>query len=220
MKGILLKTLLVGLICLPLFTFSQKDTGYKKEFNWNKSSESKTIEVEVKQGADKLSMEFKGKISKGSFNLTAYDPEGNKAAGFSLVCSGENHIHIESGEGTTSTIHSGSGSNNHIHVQSNGDKTTTITTESNGNNQVHVESKGSTNSTVVTRSNGKSKSKVKRKSKHKDDGVYSVVSTNTDSKGAKGVMVKTLDNPMPGTWKFELEVEEVTGTLTAEIEQD
>lgn len=187
-----------------------------KEFNWDDSDETKTLYIDVKNGVDKLEMDFDGRISKGSLLITAYDPAGNKVGGFSLVCSKDGNdvnVHVDvSGSGDSEThVHSNGNSHTHINTNSN----------SNSNSNTNTTSSSSTTTTTTTttissdKDKVKKKKKIKRKSKKGMD--YSYV--NTDDQGAKGVMKKVINNPEAGKWKFVLETKSVTGELSAELDQ-
>ena len=198
-------TILFLLICLPIVSSAQDNlTSLDQEFNWNNEDETKTIYVDIKKGADKIKMHFEGNISQGDLQVTAYDPEGNKVSGFTLVCSnsdsGSTNVQVQTSGGTNVNI--GSGTNNNIVVESDTGNTVTVST------------------TGKVKSKNKSKSKHKHKNVEKNGkGSYSVTSTSSNNKGAKGVMGKSITDPAPGKWKFVIEVEGVTGSLDAEVEQ-
>lgn len=205
------------MICLPFITFAQNGVkSFDEDFNWEKASETKTIYVDVEKGAKKVDINFEGEISQGSLHLTAYDPEGNKVAGFTLISSG-----AENSSWVTEEGESRSTPNSKVHVK------TSEGSGSNSNSSIHIDSdsdSGSGSSVTVTSSKGetkvKSKSKNKNKNKNKDGKGYSVSTSSSDSKGAKGLMRKMISDPAPGQYKFVLEVVDVTGTLSAEIDQD
>ena len=196
---------------------------FKEDLKWNKATETKTIILDVKKGAKIIEMEFEGNITEGTLEVIAFDPEGNKVAGFSLVATGEENSNVEvealdwaNGEGeawetkdgeTWSTTNSNSNSNSNSNTNSNSD--------SDGESEISVTSGSGSNSSSV-----RIKSKSKNKNKNKTSKGYSVVSTSSDSKSAKGMMKKKLSDPIPGNWKIVLTLENVTGNLMADIEQD
>ena len=199
-----------ALICcimmLPGLSFGQQErTAFDEDFNWTDATEERTFYIDVKPGANQLKMDFEGKISQGSLNVTAYDPTQNKVAGFSLVCSGGVvREQISNGQNTHTMVHSGSGSNTTSTVTADGQSTVTVNTGSaEGTRKVKV----------------KKKQKNRNKSKTKNGKSYSVMTTNSDARGAKGVMNKKITNPSPGKWKFVISVSDVSGQLEAEIEQ-
>ncbi len=181
--------------------------GQKKlaqEFEWKETNKKETIKINVEKGAEKLTMDLKGWISEGSFNLTVYDPEGNKTGWFSLVSSGEggSHVRVETNNDSnsnsnTNTNTNGSGSNVTVTT------TTTTTNSSDGN--------------YVVKRKSKNKSKSKKKNKR---GNYSYSMTDSDDKKSKGVMRKSISDPSPGIWKLVFEVEDATGELTAIVDQE
>lgn len=174
---------------------------FEREYNWENTTETKNILIAVKEGSDKLKMKFEGNISEGDLLLTAYDPEGNKVAGFSLETTKSTGTSISSGEGkgqsgiTISKSDSDSENNISISTSSSGS----------GNNSVNI-------------SKNKSKSKSKSKSKKGKD--FSVIATSSGSKRAKGIMNKLITEPQPGEWKIVIEIKNVSGTFDADIEQD
>jgi hypothetical protein len=198
---------------IPFLLSAQNgEKSFQKEFNWENEDKSKTIFIHVKNGAEMLKMDFEGSISQGDLHLTAYDPEGNRVAGFSLMTSGSEggNVHVETVEGN------GSNSNSNSNSNSGTGSGTSSSSSSNSNSDSRVSvttsSSESGNSTVTVKS--------KSKNKNKNGKNYSVTSTTSDSKSAKGIMKKKISDPMPGNWKFVLEVKSVTGYLSAEIDQD
>jgi len=205
--------LLLLIFSLPILASAQSNRGsIDEDFNWNASDESKTLYVKVKPGADKLTMNFDGRISEGAFFMTAYDPEGNKVGGFSLVCSGENDVNINidvAENGSTRTeVHTDGHSHTHVNT--------------NTNNNSNIRSTTTTTTTTTRTTDGEEKTKVKSKSKQKSKqkGTRESIHTDSDGKGSKGVMKKTISDPIAGNWKFVLEAKAVTGTLSAKIDQD
>lgn len=201
---------------LPTMTIAQDgDKSFEKDFDWKAANETKTFYVNVQKGSDRLKMNFSGRISEGAFMMNAYDPEGNKVGGFSLVCSGADgthvHVNVTDGEVGHTHVHEGHGENGtNININTNGSNTTTVTTTtttttSDDDDEYHV----------------KAKSKKKRKKKGKNKNYqYSTTSSDGSSKESKGVMKKTFSEPMPGKWKFVLEAKEVTGKVTADVRQE
>ncbi len=214
MKNLFLITPIAFLFLMfssPMMTMGQNaKRSIDENFSWDTSNETKTIYMKVDNGARKITMDFDGHISEGAFNLTAYDPEGNKVGGFSLVCS--------SGEGTHVHVDVTEGNHQHTHVHTDGNST--HSSHSDSNHGSNTRSTSSTTTTTEVTSDGKLKTKSKSKSKKKGKGEYSYSSSNSDSKGSKGVMKKTISDPDAGKWKFVLEASKVTGTLTARVTQD
>ena len=69
----------------------------------------------------------------------------------------------------------------------------------------------------------KEKGKVKGKEKDKSISIgrnsSSIIETSASAgQGAKGVYVESLDDPMPGTWKFVVESDNAVGELKVKIE--
>lgn len=192
----LLLLMLLLPLCLPA---QQVVQSIEEEFVWDNANETKTLYVGVRDGSPRLKINLEGNITQGKLIVTAHDPEGNKVAGFSLKTSDAKGYEVSVGssteEGTTSTIESSS--------DSDSGETATLSS-------MKVKKKRK----VI------SKSKSKSRGKNRSGKSYSKTLTSTDSKGAKGVMNKTLTDPMVGRWKIELEVVEVSGSLKAEVSQD
>ena len=209
-------TLLCLLLSLPELGFGQQvQYEFDQEFNWSDATEEKTFYIDVKSGSSHLKMDFEGKISQGNLDLTAFDPDNNKVAGFSLVCS--------SGEetGSSSSISVGRNSNSN----SNPNSDSNAGSGSNSSSTTTVTANGQSTVTMSTgASEGASSAKVKRKHKDKNKAKngtsYSTATTNSDARGAKGVMNKKITDPSPGRWKFVISVSGVSGNLEAEIEQE
>lgn len=193
-------------------------SSYENEFEWNEADKTETILIDVEKGSDVLMMNFVGNISDGELDLTAFDPDGNKAAGFSLVTvvaegvqvfvesgDGDNVISISnssSGSSYSSSSDSGSGSNINIVTSGSDASAKSISVSSSGKNK------------------SKNKNKDKKKSKDKSANGYTVTTTNSDARTSKGVMNKTIIEPAAGQWKIVLKVQNVTGTFIANIDQD
>ncbi len=183
--------------------------GQKKlaqEFEWKETNKKETIKINVEKGAEKLTMDLKGWISEGSFNLTVYDPEGNKTGWFSLVSSGEggSHVRVE----TNNDSNSNSNTNTNTNTNGSGSNVTVTTTTTTTN---------SSDGDYVVKRKSKNKSKSKKKDKK---GNYSYSMTDSDDKKSKGVMRKSISDPSPGIWKLVFEVEDATGELTAIVDQE
>ncbi|MFK7808897.1 MAG: hypothetical protein AB8F74_13920 [Saprospiraceae bacterium] len=199
---------LVVPLCFLLFstTVSNAQKGVKgldETFTWSEASETKTILIDIKEGARKLKMNFEGEIKTGDLVVTAYDPDGNKAAHLSLICSkGKNtyiHIDIPDEGGTGSNSSSNSDSNSSTTSEGTSVTVTTTTTTEDGDK--------------------KRKHKHKNKVKNKKSKSNTRVSTDSNSEGSKGIMHKNIVNPDAGTWKLIIKTERVSGELEASVKQ-
>ena len=207
------------LLLFPIFLSAQTSfDSYHKEFDWQKTNASKTILIDVKNGTKLLEMDFEGNITEGDLHVTVYDPEGNRVTGFSLVTSdsdGED-IHIESSDGNSniSITNTNSNSNSNSNSDSGSKVSVVSSASSSGYRNVSVESKSK------NKGKNKGKGKNKNKNKNKDSTEYTVSANDSESKTAKGIMHKQILTPMSGKWKFVIEIKNVSGTMSADIEQD
>ena len=208
---------LTGLIILlPTLISSQKGVAnFDDEFTWSKKSTTETIYIDVKKGADALALVFEGSITEGDLDLIAYDPDGNKVAGFSLETAGSNgvQVFVETGQ-----------SDNELSITTHGENG--ASTISYGSNiDIKTDSDGESKSYTIRtgpkdKKKKKNKNKNKNKNKDKTSKSYTVTSTSEGSQNAKGVMTKVITDPMPGQWKIVMDINNVTGELSAKIDQD
>lgn len=208
--------LFLFVLCLPLFAFGQNgQKSLDRDFNWTDSNDTETVYIKVDKGAEALKMAFNGETTSGSLRITAYDPEGNKVSGLTLNCStgDHSHVHVHTSDGHGS--HSNSNTNSNTNSNSDSNSNVNVTTGGSGSSSVVT-------TTTTTSASGETKTKRKHKHKHKEKGKgeYTYEVSNSDSKGAKGVMKKKVKNPMAGNWKFVIETEDVSGTMKAKIDQD
>ena len=216
------------IICLYCLSSGQSSGDIEKTLNFDGQDVEKTMSFDIAKGSQLLSAILKGEIESGSLYVSVFDPEGNRRNGFSLECGGADDAQYEittSSGGSVFNVHkSGKGSN----------EVKTGSTGSGTSSSVIVSSSGSgSGSTITIHSNTddkKNKDKDKNKSKNKnkssnsnsnsdDASTYTYVSSS-DQSGAKGVFVESIDDPMPGAWKFVIEGEDVKGKLEIEIKQN
>ncbi|MBI9067699.1 MAG: hypothetical protein JEZ09_10435 [Salinivirgaceae bacterium] len=226
---------LKNLSILPVFVISMllvpfSSVGQKKQIpvdetiKWNqKTSKTETIEFEVKKGVEELEMNFEGNISQGSLKLTLRNPKGYKASGFSLLSSGSKHSpssresisakadkelseERERAEKSKSSSYSSSSSSS--------SKSSSSASSSSSSTSVSYDSDSDTGVSIdvnVTKDNGdEKKTNIKRRDK-------SVVKTESNEEGARGVMKKTIKKPESGIWIVSIELENVKGELSAKI---
>jgi hypothetical protein len=215
------KLLFTPLCVIYLFSLAlgQSSGDIKKTLEFDGEDVEKTISFDIAKGSHLLSAILNGEIESGSLYVSVIDPEGNRKNGFSLVCGDADDAQYEittSSGGSVFNVHKSGKGSNEVRTESSGSGTSSVIVSS---------SESGSGNTITIRSN---KDKDKKKSKNKnsnsnsnsdDDSTYTYVSSS-DKAGAKGVFVESIDDPIPGTWKFIIEGEDVKGKLEIEVKQD
>jgi hypothetical protein len=199
MKTRIATYLLIISTCLlfnPFISIAQKThNAIDKEFDWKDENKTETYYLDVKKKSNTLLMSFAGAIDEGSMEVTVFNPSGEKIPGFHLICEDNNK------NGVSVSMSTGKDAK----------KTRSTTSTS---------SSGTSTSRVSTTTSKTSTSSNDTSGELSSGNSYEYSSTNSDSKGAKGVVTKVLSDPMPGKWKLVISVKDVTGKLDVEIDQE
>ncbi|MDH3649676.1 MAG: hypothetical protein OEQ53_08330 [Saprospiraceae bacterium] len=92
---------------------SQSHSELTQEFQFDKSSDEKEVELEVHTGTKMVGFEFMSEIAGGHLIMTILDPNGKKESGFELEA-----IEKEKGDGSnrTSSTNQNSDDNSHTYT--------------------------------------------------------------------------------------------------------
>jgi hypothetical protein len=173
----------------------------------------KEIDVQVEKGSETLAVVFEGEISEGFIEVELVDPNGKRHGGFELSASSGNVVSVRSGtqeDRENVNVNSNSNSNNGTTTES---ETTTISV-SKGGNTTSISTGDKSLSISSGDGQGLSIS---------SDGGVSIIKSNyysEDSKGAKGVMVESVEKPRSGVWVIRVKSKNATGKIDLVIDRD
>ena len=188
---------------------------------------TKTVPVRVESGAEKINLQVEGEISTGSISVKLYDPDGKKQSGLQLKTSegDDSKTKIKSkntekpsgktGQGRAAEGDEGqTGQGASVHI-STGEGTSVVSVSSNRNSNVNTNSNTNDGkTTTISVSSGEGNAEVVAGQSAGRNYAYT---TSSSSKGAKGVLTESVDNPAPGTWRIEIVTEGVTGEIGLKV---
>lgn len=217
------------LIILVFFFFSAssqvKNIPFNETLSWSGTSQNKTIEFEVKEGIKKLEIEVEGEITSGSLILNVFDVNQIKVSEFSLLTQKPNHKpssykslsekanrdlereRARAREQEKTREKSSSGSNSYSYSSSSN------ATSHSTPNSININTKKEASIEVTEANTTESHIRTKKQNE-------SMIKTESNDKKSNGVIFKVIENPKPGIWKINIEIEEVSGKLTTRINQE
>ena len=195
-----IKLLITAAFCMLVMTSSAQDNkNIRKSYEWDDETKTETLTFNVPEKSNSLHFNFVGSISEGSLEITAWDPAGEKFRGFSLKSNGT--------DDDKSTI---------IISTKTGKRSNTVSVDKSDGVSSTSSSTSRSTSSSSSSSSGSSSSAIG----DSGDNSYSYVSSSSNQSGAKGVMNKTITDPVAGNWKLEIKVKGVSGELSIIIDQD
>ncbi len=202
------------LFLIPLLCNAQvKKIPIDESFIWKeKTNNTETFEFEVKKGTKNLEMKFEGYINEGSLKLTIKNSEGYKASGFSLVCTHSKKSNSESNSGSNARERERSKERENARSSHHSSSANSISNSSSSSSSASNSSSSTSKEVSVSVSIDEDTEKIGN-SRHEKS--YS--KTESNEEGARGVMTKNIESPKPGIWTVKINLEDVSGELSAKI---
>ena len=198
MKALLLKvqTLLIALlIATPMISGAQDvKSGVDKNFTFDETSKTEKFTFTVDEDTKKLIIDFNGNISQGTLKVDITDPYGNKITGFMLRTSGSTKEGRSTGKSYSYSENENSSSSTRSSSSSRSRSTEVTETVKVTNDDVNTTEINVINNYIVITEN-----------------------TESNSKGARGVINKQIENPAEGVWEFTIRPNNASGKLSATI---